>query len=68
MSKPLEVQSPVNRVATYNGYGIIAVFEGTPTASAVGYQPGCLAIDVVNGKHYKNTGTAATATWTEQTT
>lgn len=68
MSKPLEVQAPVNRVVTYNGNGIIAVFEGTPTASAVGYAPGCLAIDVTNGKYYRNSGTAAAATWTEQTT
>jgi hypothetical protein len=68
MSKPLDVQSPVNRIASYNGYAVLAVFEGVPTASVPGYAKGCLAIDVTNGTYYRNAGTAASTTWTQQTT
>lgn len=46
-----------------DGNGFIALFRGVPTASAAGYSPGCLAIDVTNGNQYRNAGTAASATW-----
>lgn len=68
MSKPLDLHAGQNRAVTYAGLCAVAIFEGTPTASVAGYWPGALAIDVTNGKHYKNTGTAASTTWTEQTT
>lgn len=47
------------------GIGILeSHWDGTPTASAVGYCPGCTAIDRTNGRMYYNTGTLAAATWT----
>lgn len=45
---------------------VIGYFSGTPTASIAGYHPGALAFDVTNGLWYRNTGTAASATWTLQ--
>lgn len=41
-----------------------AWFSGTPTASAAGFNKGCIAIDETNGIVYVNTGTVASATWT----
>lgn len=68
MSKPLDLHAGTNLLATYNGFGVVAVFEGVPTASIPGYAKGCLAIDVTNGNYYRNSGTTASATWTQQTT
>jgi hypothetical protein len=68
MAGPLNLQSAQHEVVQVQGMILIGWGYGTPTASTVGYLPGALYIDTQNAKHYKNTGTAAAATWTEQTT
>jgi hypothetical protein len=68
MSAPLNLHAGTPTAVTYGGYTVLAVFEGVPTASVPGYAKGCLAIDVTNGNYYRNSGTAASATWTQQTT
>lgn len=66
MSRMFEKSYADPIVAKIPGKGaIFAEFDGVPTASAVGYAPGCLAIDRTNGNVYKNTGTSSSATWTE---
>lgn len=39
--------------------------NGTPTGSVAGAAKGCIVIDYANGVVYKNTGTTASATWTD---
>lgn len=45
---------------------LLGYFAGVPTASIGGYHPGAVAVDITNAAWYKNTGTAAAATWLRQ--
>lgn len=64
MSHIHDIQDATGVVARYRPRGILlAWFTGTPTASAAGYAPGCLALDLGSGLVYYNSGTVASATW-----
>lgn len=70
MSAPLNLHSNTTEVIKVGGKTLQAVkyTTGAPSNGTAGFWPGALYFNVVDAKYYKNTGTAASATWTEQTT
>jgi hypothetical protein len=55
---------PLGKQLSSETGNLLSEWVTTPTASAAGYAPGALAIDSTNALVYRNTGTAAAATWT----
>lgn len=67
MSKKLQPHyaDPRGTIIDVPGVGVmLASLAAAPTAAAPGYGKGCLFIDSSTGGLYRNTGTAASATWT----
>lgn len=58
-SPTYSICKPAGKMSTWS------VYSGAPTASAAGYEPGCIFQDITNAALYYNSGTTASATWVQ---